>query len=114
MAAGFFKRAMVYLGLVDDEYEDYEEYEPRVSVGPRLAQRAVDEEDERPAPVATSTSTIRPMSRDESTATMALGHPPRRWCVPSPWTPAPGSTWWPRCSSATPARSPTGSCPTSR
>ena len=37
--AGFFKRAMVYLGLVDDEYEDYEEYEPRVSVGPRLAQR---------------------------------------------------------------------------
>ena len=36
--AGFFKRAMVYLGLVDDEYEDYEEYEPRASVGPRLAQ----------------------------------------------------------------------------
>ncbi len=71
MAAGFFKRAMVYLGLVDDEYEDYEEYEPRVSVGPRLAQRAVDEEDERPAPVATTTSTIRPMSRDESTASMA-------------------------------------------
>jgi cell division inhibitor SepF len=71
MAAGFFKRAMVYLGLVDDEYEDYEEYEPqRVSVGPRLAQR-VDEEDERLAPVATTTSTIRPMARDESTASMS-------------------------------------------
>ena len=72
MAAGFFKRAMVYLGLVDDEYEDYEDYEPqpRVSVGPRLAQR-VDDDDERPAPVATTTSTIRPMSRDESTATMS-------------------------------------------
>jgi cell division inhibitor SepF len=70
--AGFFKRAMVYLGLVDDEYEDYEEYEPHVSasVGPRLAQRAVDEEDDRPAPVASSASTIRPMSRDESTASM--------------------------------------------
>ena len=39
MASGFFKRAMVYLGLVDDEYEEYEEYEPRVSVGPRLSQR---------------------------------------------------------------------------
>ena len=68
--AGFFKRAMVYLGLVDDEYEDYEDYEPRVSVGPRLAQRAVDEEDERPVAMPTTTSTIRPMSRDESTASM--------------------------------------------
>jgi cell division inhibitor SepF len=66
---------MVYLGLVDDEYEDYEEYEPRVSVGPRLAPRAVDEEDERPAPMATTTSTIRPMSRDESTATMSSVSP---------------------------------------
>jgi len=71
--AGFFKRAMVYLGLVDDEYEDYEEYEPRVAVGPRLAQRAVDEEDDRPAPVATST--IRPMSRDETTSSMATVTP---------------------------------------
>ncbi|HVC70785.1 MAG TPA: cell division protein SepF [Acidimicrobiales bacterium] len=68
MAAGFFKRAMVYLGLVDDEYEDYEEYEPRVPVGPRLAQRAVEEEDERP--MAVTTSTIRPMTRDETTSTM--------------------------------------------
>ena len=73
MAAGFFKRAMVYLGLVDDEYEDYEEYEPRVSVGPRLAQR-VDEEDERP-PAAVATSTIRPMARDESTASMGTVTP---------------------------------------
>ena len=77
MAAGFFKRAMVYLGLVDDEYEDYEEYEPRVtaSVGPRLAQRSADDEDDRPAPVAATTSTIRPMSRDESTATMSSVSP---------------------------------------
>ena len=77
MAAGFFKRAMVYLGLVDDEYEDYEEYEPRVSasVGPRLAQRAGDDEDERPAPLSTTTSTIRPMTRDESTATMSSVSP---------------------------------------
>jgi len=40
MAAGFFKRAMVYLGLVDDEYEDYEDYEPGVRVRrSALAQR---------------------------------------------------------------------------
>ena len=66
--AGFFKRAMVYLGLVDDEYDDYEEYEPRVPAGPRLAQRAVEEEDERP--MAVTTSTIRPIARDEATSTM--------------------------------------------
>lgn len=63
MAAGFFKRAMVYLGLVDDEYEDYEDYEPRVAVAQRPGQRALDEEEDRPAPVVTST--IRPLPREE-------------------------------------------------
>jgi cell division inhibitor SepF len=73
MASGFFKRAMVYLGLVDDEYEDYEDYEPRVGVVPRVGQRAVDEEDERPA--AVTTSTIRPVSRDDATGTMTTVTP---------------------------------------
>ena len=71
MAAGFFKRAMVYLGLSDDEYEDYEEYESRVSVGPRLSARAGEEEEERAAAVATTTSTIRPMPREDATATLS-------------------------------------------
>ena len=62
MASGFFKRAMVYLGLVDDEYDEYEEYEPRGAVGQRLSQRvalATEEDDEPTAAVATST--IRPL-----------------------------------------------------
>ena len=37
--AGFFKRAMVYLGLVDDEYEDYDDYEPRGPVGTATSTR---------------------------------------------------------------------------
>src|ERR1019366_8441864 len=66
MASGFFKRAMVYLGLVDDEYEEYDEYEPRAPVGQRLSQRvslAGDEDDEPTSAVATST--IRPLPRED-------------------------------------------------
>ena len=65
MASGFFKRAMVYLGLVDDEYDEYDDYEPRAAVGQRLGQRAAYVgEDEEPT-VAVATSTIRPLSRDD-------------------------------------------------
>jgi FtsZ-interacting cell division protein YlmF len=66
MASGFFKRAMVYLGLVDDEYDEYDEYEPRAPVGQRLSSRvslAADEEDEPTSAVATST--IRPLPRED-------------------------------------------------
>ena len=66
MASGFFKRAMVYLGLVDDEYDEYDEYEPRSAVGQRLGQRvalASEEDDEATSSVATST--IRPLSRED-------------------------------------------------
>jgi len=67
MASGMFKRTMVYLGLVDDEYEDYDDYEPR-GVGGRLGQRAVyGAEDEEPTS-AVATSTIRPLPREESPA----------------------------------------------
>ncbi len=67
MASGFFKRAMVYLGLVDDEYDEYDEYEPRSAVGHRLSQRvslAAEEDDEPTSAVATST--IRPLPRETS------------------------------------------------
>lgn len=68
MASGFFKRAMVYLGLVDDDYEEYEEYEPARAVTPRVAARPVDEDPEPlPQPVpAMASSTIRPL-RDDGT-----------------------------------------------
>ena len=64
--AGFFKRAMVYLGLADDEYEDYDEYEPpRGAVAPRAGQRAVfgADDDEPMSAVAT---TIRPLPREDA------------------------------------------------
>jgi cell division inhibitor SepF len=66
MPAGFFKRTMVYLGLVDDEYDDYDDYEPRAMPGPRAVQRAQEAEasEETESPLATTT-TIRPLPRDD-------------------------------------------------
>ena len=67
MATGILKRTMVYLGLVDDDYEsEYEDYEPTRAVSTRPA-RVVDE-DLQPAGVAASS--IRPL-REEPTAAMA-------------------------------------------
>jgi cell division inhibitor SepF len=65
MPPGFFKRAMVYLGLVDDDYEDYEDYEPRGVTEPRAVQRHSEPStpEETEAPVATST--IRPFPRED-------------------------------------------------
>ena len=63
--AGFFKRAMVYLGLVDDEYDDYEEYDPRAS-GPQRGGQRVAFGDEDDVPAAVTTSTIRPLPREDS------------------------------------------------
>ena len=68
MASGFFKRAMVYLGLVDDEYDDYDDYEPRAAVGQRLGQRVsvTGGDDDEIGGSAVATSTIRPLPREES------------------------------------------------
>ena len=64
MASGFFKRAMVYLGLVDDDYEDYEEYEPARAVSPRVSARPSDDEEEGQPVPAMASSTIRPLRED--------------------------------------------------
>ena len=67
MPTGILKRTMVYLGLVDDEYDsEYEEYEPTRAVSTRPA-RPVDED---LAPAAMPTSSIRPL-RDEPTQAMS-------------------------------------------
>jgi cell division inhibitor SepF len=72
MASGFFKRAMVYLGLVDDEYEDYEEYEPARGVTSRVPTRpAEDEEEFQPVP-AMASSTIRPLREDGSSVATSV------------------------------------------
>jgi cell division inhibitor SepF len=65
--AGFFKRAMVYLGLVDDEYDEYDEYEPRDASAGRGLHRASEPELDEPAPVV-ATSSIRPLSHEFSGA----------------------------------------------
>jgi len=65
MAAGFFKRAMVYLGLVDDEYEDYQDYEPRAPVGVGAASRSAEAPEDEATPTTVTPSTIRPLPRDD-------------------------------------------------
>jgi cell division inhibitor SepF len=69
--AGFFKRAMVYLGLVDDDYEDYDDYESRVGAPARATQR-VGGEDEEPAAAVATMSSIRPVPRDEPNGSSAV------------------------------------------
>ena len=62
---GFFKKTMAYLGLVEDEYDDYGDYEPRVQVpGGPVARSVPDEPDEQAA--AAPTGTIRALVRDEA------------------------------------------------
>ena len=92
MASGFFKRAMVYLGLVDDEYDEYDEYEPRAAVGQRL----------EPAGVAGGRGRGRAHLRRghqhhpalcRARTTCRHRHAHRHhaavWCVP--WSPSPGA-----------------------
>ena len=50
---GFVRRAMVYLGLVDDEYEDYDVYE-EASSGPARSRRVYGPSPETPEPVTSS------------------------------------------------------------
>jgi cell division inhibitor SepF len=65
MARGFFKRAMVYLGLVDDEYDQYDEYEHRAGVGQRVGQRTAFAAEEEVEPTSSVATTIRPLPRED-------------------------------------------------
>ena len=40
MATSFLKKTMVYLGLVDDEYDDHDDYEDRAPRGFSVSSRA--------------------------------------------------------------------------
>jgi cell division inhibitor SepF len=57
MASGIVRKAMVYLGLTDDEYEDYDVYEDGGSGGSRRYAEPVEAG-------AGSVSAVRPMSRE--------------------------------------------------
>src|SRR5947209_18928311 len=67
---GFVRRAMVYLGLVDDDYEDYEVYEDAPPSATRAGKRSYG------APEATEVSSgqssIRTIPREETGGGIAV------------------------------------------
>ncbi len=71
MASGLFKKTMVYLGLVDDEYDEADGYEPWAPQPTRQSTRVQVEEPEEP-PVLTPSATIRTLTRDEIGSTPGI------------------------------------------
>jgi cell division inhibitor SepF len=71
MPTSFLKKTMVYLGLLDDEYDEYDEYDDRgrgfAPLAPRVETRfpEVDEPDER-SMTPSLVGRIRPLQRDGS------------------------------------------------
>jgi cell division inhibitor SepF len=62
--ASFVRRTMIYLGLADDEYEDYDRYdEPRAAATSRRQAGAYQQEADEP-----SSGTIRTLTREESSS----------------------------------------------
>jgi cell division inhibitor SepF len=69
MATSFLKKTMVYLGLVDDEYDDHDEYEERAprgfsAVSSRVEPRSADDLPEERAPSPAPVRRIRTMPVD--------------------------------------------------
>jgi cell division inhibitor SepF len=70
MASGIVRKAMVYLGLTDDEYEDYEVYDDGSSGAPRRHAEPVE-------PAAATVSAVRPMAREVADASNGITVTPR-------------------------------------
>jgi cell division inhibitor SepF len=68
MASGIVRKAMVYLGLTDDEYEDYEAYDDPNAGAPRRHGEPVE---------SGSVSAVRPVARDSSDPSNGLTVTPR-------------------------------------
>ena len=126
MPASFMKKTMAYLGLVDDDYDDFDDYEPRTSSSSVAApvtrasgQRSVavaDDFDEPttaiPNPRIRTLTRTRPAGRPWPPGHVSAPGPPSdpRRSGPSPRRlQGPGCTSWPPGASPTPRRSPTGS-----
>lgn len=58
---GFFKKTLAYLGLVEDEYDDYGDYEPRAAAPAPVMDRGERADDASSAP----TGTIRTLVRED-------------------------------------------------
>ena len=65
MASGLFKKTMVYLGLVDDEYEEGDGYEPWAPQPSRQVARVATTDPEEP-PAAPAGATIRTLTPQET------------------------------------------------
>ncbi len=74
MAASFMKKTMAYLGLVDDDYDDEYDYEPR---GPAQVGRVAPRYDEPDEPVpAMAPSRIRTLPREEPAGPVPVAQQP--------------------------------------
>ena len=76
MATSFMKKTMAYLGLVDDDYDDEYDYDPRgpASVGRTATRPQRYDDDEPSAPAAPSR--IRTLSREDSSAPVPVAQQP--------------------------------------
>jgi cell division inhibitor SepF len=76
MASGFMRKTMIFLGLDDDELDDYDPvYEPEVAVG---SSRRYQSEPSEPVPVMDQPRGIRPLARE------SVGDPSGPVSVPRP------------------------------
>ncbi|MBO0732323.1 MAG: cell division protein SepF [Acidimicrobiaceae bacterium] len=62
MASGIVRKAMVYLGLTDDEYEEYDPYEDAAALAPQPAPRRAEVETGDPSLGSVS---VRPVARSD-------------------------------------------------
>jgi cell division inhibitor SepF len=77
MPASFMKKTMAYLGLVDDNYDDYDDFESRPPTGvSRMSQRTAGSLDESDEPTtAIPSPRIRTLTRDESSGSAVAATP---------------------------------------
>ncbi|MHB1712463.1 MAG: cell division protein SepF [Acidimicrobiales bacterium] len=77
MAASFMKKTMAYLGLVDDDYDDYDYDEPRgpAMVG-RAPQRSMRSDDRDEIPPVAAPSRIRTLPMEEAGGPVPVAQQP--------------------------------------
>jgi cell division inhibitor SepF len=84
MAASFMKKTMAYLGLVDDDYDDYDYDEPRgpaaISHAPQRPRRMDERDDPMPA---VSASRIRTLPLEEAPGPVPVAQQPTIAARPS-------------------------------
>ena len=82
MASGMVRRAMVYLGLVDDDYEDYEAYEePQPASGGRGARAAICAGGSRDEWSGGQPGVAHDAAAEDTTGgSVVMARPQARWC----------------------------------